>query len=113
MVTGSGERAGESSEDGVAVSATSTASRAQIPLRHAWALTVHKSQGLTLQPVQVGMPNIGTPGQADVALSRAPSLDQLTILHLNPMVVATSAAVQRLYETPKHNQCDDSERDAR
>lgn len=96
------------------MSAASAASRTQIPLRHAWALTIHKSQGLTLQPVQVDMANIPTFEQAYVALSRAPSLDQLTILYFNLMAVTTSVAVRRFYETLKRDECDDaSGRDTR
>ncbi|KAK7198439.1 hypothetical protein NESM_000804000 [Novymonas esmeraldas] len=75
------------------------ASRTQLPLRHAWALTVHKSQGLTLQPVQVDMANMRTPGQAYVALSRATSLGELTILNFDPTVVTASAVVQSFYQT--------------
>ncbi|TPP46615.1 PIF1-like helicase family protein [Leishmania donovani] len=86
------ERAAWGAEGSVTVSAASVVSHTQIPLRHAWALTIHKSQGLTLQPVQVDMANIRTPGQAYVALSLAPSLDQLTIFNFDPMAVTTSAA---------------------
>lgn len=90
------------------MSSASTASRTQIPLRHAWALTLHKSQGFTLQPVQDDMANTRTPGQAYVALSRVPSLDQLTIVYFSPM------AVKRFYKTLKRDECDDaSDRDTR
>ncbi|KAG5488382.1 hypothetical protein GH5_08563 [Leishmania sp. Ghana 2012 LV757] len=89
----------------------STSCRTQIPLRHAWALTVHKSQGLTLHSVQVDMANMRTPGQAYVALSRAPSLGQLAILHLNPMAVTASAEVKRFYEILKQDGCVDHKSD--
>ncbi|KAG5510693.1 hypothetical protein GH5_06914 [Leishmania sp. Ghana 2012 LV757] len=89
----------------------STSCRTQMPLRHAWGLTVHKSQGLTLHSVQVDMANMRTPGQACVALSRAPSLGQLAILHFNPMVVTASAEVKRFCETPKQDGCEDHKSD--
>lgn len=47
--------------------------RSQIPLRHAWAITIHKSQGLTLKQLMVDMGNCFAPGQAYVALSRGVS----------------------------------------
>ncbi|KAG5488331.1 hypothetical protein GH5_08581 [Leishmania sp. Ghana 2012 LV757] len=89
----------------------STSCRTQIPLRHAWALAVHKSQDLTLHPVQADMANMRTPGQAYVALSRASSPGQIPILHLNPMAVTASAEVKRFYETLKQDECGDHKSD--
>ncbi|KAG5484967.1 hypothetical protein LSCM1_07045 [Leishmania martiniquensis] len=105
-VSGSGERAGWGAHDNAPVSAMSTSCRTQIPLRHAWALTVHKSQGLTLHSVQVDMANMRTPGQAYVALSRAPSLDQLTILHFDSIAVTASPEVKRFYEALERDACE-------
>lgn len=53
----------------------------QIPLKPAWALTVHKSQGLTFNNVVLDF--VGgafTGGQTYVALSRCTSLDGITLL---------------------------------
>lgn len=72
-------------------------SRTQLPLRYAWALTVHKSQGLTLSPVEVDMAKVVSVGQAYVALSRAPKLEALSILNFDPAVIAASPVVKRFY----------------
>jgi len=52
----------------------------QLPLAPAWALTMHKAQGLTLEDVRIDFADGAfAPGQAYVALSRARSLDGLSL----------------------------------
>ena len=53
----------------------------QIPLIPAWAITINKAQGLTLDEVQVDLDSGAfAPGQTYVALSRATSLDGLSLV---------------------------------
>src|ERR1044071_1089880 len=58
--------------------------RTQFPLQNCFALTVHKTQGLTLPRVCLALDgNIFSPGQAYVALSRCSTWDNIDISHLD------------------------------
>ena len=56
------------------------AKRRQIPLRLAYGITIHKSQGMTLPNVTVCASDVFAPGQLSVALGRATTTDGLRVV---------------------------------
>jgi ATP-dependent exoDNAse (exonuclease V) alpha subunit len=65
----------------------------QIPLRPAYALTIHKSQGLTLDRAHIDIRAAREPGQAYVALSRLRSLSGLYLKDWIKGVHVSEAAI--------------------
>lgn len=62
----------------------------QIPLKLASAITIHKSQGMTLDKVSIDLDNTFTAGQGYVALSRARSINDISLIGINPQALTVS-----------------------
>jgi ATP-dependent DNA helicase PIF1 len=73
------------------------ASRSQVPLILAWALSIHKAQGQTLDRVKVDLGKVFEKGQAYVALSRATSMEGLQVLRFDPKKVNAHERVRVFY----------------
>lgn len=74
-------------------------SYSQIPLILGWAITIHKSQGMTLDCVLTDLSNIFDYGQAYVTLSRVKNLDCLYILDIDYSKIKCNPKVISYYQT--------------
>ncbi|RFU73433.1 dna helicase pif1, atp-dependent [Trichoderma arundinaceum] len=73
------------------------AKRVQLPLILAWALSIHKAQGQTLERVTVNLGRVFEKGQAYVALSRATSQEGLRVLGFDKSKVMAHPRVINFY----------------
>ncbi|AVK75922.1 helicase [Pandoravirus neocaledonia] len=69
----------------------------QVPLLLAWAMTIHKCQGMSLDRAVISMAGIFDCGQAYVALSRIRSLDGLSLDDFDPRAVRVHPKVLHFY----------------
>lgn len=72
--------------------------REQIPLALAYACSIHKSQGLTLDNVFIEFEHMFAPGQAYVALSRAKTLDGMFLSHFNSEKIKADKRIKDFYK---------------
>ncbi len=70
----------------------------QLPLRLAWAVTVHKSQGTTLDAAEIDLSRAFEPGMGYVALSRVKSLKGLRLMGLNKTALKANEEVIKMDE---------------
>lgn len=86
------------------------ASITQIPLRLAWAITIHKSQGMTLDAARIDLRKAFVEGMGYVALSRVRSLGKLYLHGINNMALRTSAEARDIDEVLRSRAAQDSKR---
>ena len=71
------------------------ASYKQIPLRLAWAITVHKSQGMTLDAAELDLGKTFERGQGYVALSRLKDLSRLRLINFNQTALQVDSLAKK------------------
>ncbi len=79
-------------EDGGEIKAEIT----QIPLRLAWAITIHKSQGMTLDAAEIDLSKSFVEGMGYVAFSRIRSLEGLRLMGLNQLALKVNDEILEL-----------------
>ena len=86
------------------------ASITQIPLRLAWAITIHKSQGMTLDAARIDLRKAFVEGMGYVALSRVKNLDNLYLTGINQMALKVSEDAQTIDEILRAKAASDAKR---
>jgi ATP-dependent exoDNAse (exonuclease V) alpha subunit len=74
------------------------AKRRQLPLRLAWALTVHKAQGATLDRADIDVGEAFACGQVYVSLSRVRTLGSLRVKKFNPDRIMVNEKCMNFYK---------------
>ncbi len=97
-------RYGLNNESGEIVE-TVTGTFTQYPLKAAWAITIHKSQGLTFDKVIIDAGEAFAHGQVYVALSRCKTLDGLILTNrLSPRILINDSSVSHFTRKIQQNQ---------
>ncbi|MBR9847574.1 MAG: AAA family ATPase [Algicola sp.] len=92
-----------------AISETIIGSYTQIPLRLAWSITIHKSQGLTFEKAIIDAQGAFAHGQTYVALSRCKSLDGLVLKSkIDSSQIISDSTVNEFNRQTEENQPDES-----
>ena len=73
----------------------------QMPLTLAWAITVHKSQGMSLDCAEINLSRAFTEGMGYVALSRVRTLAGIKLMGLNEMSLKVNVIITELDEELK------------
>jgi ATP-dependent exoDNAse (exonuclease V) alpha subunit len=68
----------------------------QIPLRLAWAITIHKSQGMSLDYAEIDLGKAFTEGMGYVALSRVRTLNGIKLMGLNDLALIVNSTVKEV-----------------
>lgn len=77
----------------------------QVPLQLAWALTIHKSQGASLDCAEISLDSsVFAYGQAYVAMSRVRSIDGVKLLKLSASVIRADPKVHDFYASMSANE---------
>ncbi len=72
------------------------ASISQLPLRLAWAITIHKSQGMSMDAAEIDLSSSFVEGMGYVAISRVKTLNGLKLLGLNDMALKVNEEILSL-----------------
>ena len=95
-------------DDTGAIRLETDGSFSQIPLRPAWAITIHKSQGLTFDRAIIDAASAFAPGQAYVALSRCRSLEGMLLgSPLTPSAIIVDHTVNDFIDRERVNTPDE------
>lgn len=81
----------------IVVNKQEIARREQIPLRLAWAVSIHKAQGLTLDRVYIDCQGMFEAGQVYVALSRVRGMEGLTLVNFDPQMIRANEKAVKFY----------------
>lgn len=97
--------------EGVGGQSRVRARRIQLPLRLSWAITIHKSQGMSLDFLKVDASRSFEAGQAYVALSRARTIEGLQVLAFDPRKCWCDQTVADFYREGIQKLSDENEND--